>query len=155
AAVDAAFHFTVTVPFGTAASGVTPVIARVATPDGKSAADSIRIVRFTAALTGTDTFPAANATAIDAGGVLVVLFSDPPPARPRPRRTLACATGPRASHGRLPLARDNHWPRHLRLGESAARRRRRPLLHHCRGRWHVPLRVHPLRPARLPHRARA
>src|ERR1051326_8179388 len=62
------------VPFAT--SGATNYIARVTTPDNKQATDSIRVVKL-GALTVTQTFPAADATGVDPGVAVVVLFSNP------------------------------------------------------------------------------
>ena len=74
AAVDSAFHFSGSVPLG---SGFTPIVARVTTPDGKSASDSLRVVRLTAPLTVKSSFPANDAQQVDAGALIVVLFSNP------------------------------------------------------------------------------
>jgi RHS repeat-associated protein len=70
-------QFSAAIPFGTAANGVTPVIARVTTPGGASATDSIRVIRMPAALTVVRSFPEANATSVDIGTLFVVLFSNP------------------------------------------------------------------------------
>ncbi|HXA18390.1 MAG TPA: Ig-like domain-containing protein [Thermoanaerobaculia bacterium] len=70
-------QFTATIDFQNAASGTTPVLARVTTPDGASALDSIRILKMPAGLGVTSSFPEANATSVDAGALIVVLFSNP------------------------------------------------------------------------------
>ena len=57
-------------------TGVLPVVARVTAPDGGTSVDSIRITRFDAPLTVQRTFPAANATSIDAGISIVAVFSN-------------------------------------------------------------------------------
>jgi len=70
-------QFTATIGFQNAASGTTPVLARVTTPDGASALDSIRILKMPAGLGVTSSFPEANAASVDAGALIVVLFSNP------------------------------------------------------------------------------
>jgi RHS repeat-associated protein len=70
-------QFTATIGFQAGASGTTPVVARVTTPDGASALDSIRLLKMPAGLTVTRSFPDANATSVDAGALVVVLFSNP------------------------------------------------------------------------------
>jgi RHS repeat-associated protein len=67
-------HFSAAIAF--AANGNTNVVARVAQPDGKSAVDAIRLTKL-APLTIVDSFPAQNATAVDRGALLVILFSNP------------------------------------------------------------------------------
>ncbi|HEX8619002.1 MAG TPA: Ig-like domain-containing protein, partial [Thermoanaerobaculia bacterium] len=57
-------------------SGSTPVVARVTTPGGAAAADNIRVVRPAAALAVRDTFPAADATNVDRGAALILLFNN-------------------------------------------------------------------------------
>ncbi|HKS23398.1 MAG TPA: Ig-like domain-containing protein [Thermoanaerobaculia bacterium] len=69
-------QFTATVPFS--GTGVNfPVIARVTTPSGASATDSIRVVHLAAPLTVKQAFPDANAAGVDIGAVAVILFSNP------------------------------------------------------------------------------
>ncbi|HKB79239.1 MAG TPA: Ig-like domain-containing protein, partial [Thermoanaerobaculia bacterium] len=58
------------------AAGVTPVIARVTLSDGSSAADTVRLIRL-GPLTIKDSFPAAGASDVDPGSLLLVLFSNP------------------------------------------------------------------------------
>jgi len=70
-------QFTATIDFQATASGATPVLARVTTPDGASALDSIRLLKMPAGLTVTRSFPDANAASVDAGALVVVLFSNP------------------------------------------------------------------------------
>ncbi|MEA2572468.1 MAG: hypothetical protein QOI24_4469 [Acidobacteriota bacterium] len=67
-------HFSAVIAF--AANGSTNVVARVAQPDGKSAIDAIRLTKLRP-LTIVDSFPAQNATAVDRGALLVILFSNP------------------------------------------------------------------------------
>jgi RHS repeat-associated protein len=69
--------FTTTVDFASGASGVTPIVARVANVDGTSASAAIRIVRMAAPLAVTDTFPSSQATDAGPGVLLVVLFNNP------------------------------------------------------------------------------
>ena len=76
AALDANNNFTSAATFATS-STITPVVARVTTPDGQSASDAIRLVKLSSALAVVDTFPAANAVAVDPGTMVVVLFSNP------------------------------------------------------------------------------
>ncbi len=67
--------FTAAIDF--AGPGITPVIARVTTPDGRTASDAIRVVKFTAPLTVLRSFPSPNAIDVDPGVALLVLFSNP------------------------------------------------------------------------------
>src|SRR5207237_7223061 len=67
-------HFTAAVPF--AANGSTPIVARVTQLGSQSAVDAIRVTKL-APLTIADSFPAQNATGVDRGALLVILFSNP------------------------------------------------------------------------------
>ena len=58
-------------------SGITPVIARVSTPDGQTATESIRIVKLAKPFAVSDSFPANNATSVDPGAMIVLLFTNP------------------------------------------------------------------------------
>ena len=70
-------QFSASIAFPAGASGITTVLARVTAADGASATDSIRLIKMPAALTVTSSFPEANATSVDAGALVVVLFSNP------------------------------------------------------------------------------
>jgi RHS repeat-associated protein len=74
------------VPFLALAGGVTPVVARVTDPDGKSAFATIVVTKLTAAPKALEAFPADNATEVDPGALALVLFS-----APMDRTTLAAA----------------------------------------------------------------
>ncbi len=54
-----------------------PVIARVTANDGKSATDSIRVTRFAEAFAVKETFPSNDATAVERGATIVILFNHP------------------------------------------------------------------------------
>ncbi|HJT17146.1 MAG TPA: Ig-like domain-containing protein, partial [Thermoanaerobaculia bacterium] len=71
--VDGTNHFSGSVPLAT---GVTPVVARISTPDGQSSSDSIRLLRFSGSFKVRDSFPAADATEVDTGALLVALFTN-------------------------------------------------------------------------------
>jgi RHS repeat-associated protein len=68
-------QFSAVIPFQS--SSITTVIARVTTPGGQSATDTIRLVKLPGALTVKQSFPEANAAAVDVGALIVVLFSNP------------------------------------------------------------------------------
>ncbi|MBV9494352.1 MAG: Ig-like domain-containing protein [Acidobacteria bacterium] len=68
-----AFSAAIDLPAGAA----TPVVARVTTPDDKSALDSIRLLRLTGDLRVLDSFPTANAVGVDRAVLLLALFSNP------------------------------------------------------------------------------
>jgi RHS repeat-associated protein len=72
--VDVSGRFTAAIEFG---GTVTPVVARATTPDGSSASDAIRIIRLASPLTVIDSYPAANAVAVDPGALIVLLFANP------------------------------------------------------------------------------
>ncbi|HEX9406317.1 MAG TPA: Ig-like domain-containing protein, partial [Thermoanaerobaculia bacterium] len=72
--VDAASHFSRSVALQ---SGVTPVLARILTPDGKTSSDNIRVLRLASGLRIKETFPSVDAQQVDAGVLLLVLFSNP------------------------------------------------------------------------------
>ncbi|HUJ15914.1 MAG TPA: Ig-like domain-containing protein, partial [Thermoanaerobaculia bacterium] len=72
--VDGSNHFSAEVALN---SGVMPVIARVSTPDGQNTSDSIRLLRFSSPFSVRDSFPAADATEVDPGVLLVALFTNP------------------------------------------------------------------------------
>jgi len=69
--------FTAQVDFSTIPGGLTPVIARLAEPDGDSALDAIRVTKLSAAPTVTSVFPEADGTNVDPGTLPLVLFSAP------------------------------------------------------------------------------
>jgi len=69
--------FSTTVDFAPGSTGLTPIVARVANVDGTSATAAVRIVRLSAPLAAGTTFPAQNATNVDAGVLLLVLFNNP------------------------------------------------------------------------------
>ncbi|HET8797313.1 MAG TPA: Ig-like domain-containing protein, partial [Thermoanaerobaculia bacterium] len=69
--------FTAQVELTGGASGVTPIVARITTPDSRSATDAIRVTRFSAPLALRDSFPAADAAGVDPGSTIVALFSNP------------------------------------------------------------------------------
>ncbi|HEX8171499.1 MAG TPA: Ig-like domain-containing protein [Thermoanaerobaculia bacterium] len=79
ATVDqAAKTFTAEVPFSTLPGGMTPVVARLAQPNGESGGfDSLRVFKLAAAPRVLETFPAASAIEVDPGVVVLVLFSAP------------------------------------------------------------------------------
>lgn len=60
--------------FSATIDATTPILARVTEPDGDDATDAIRITRL-APLQVRDTFPTANATTVDRGAALLVLFN--------------------------------------------------------------------------------
>jgi len=69
--------FTATAPFSVLGGGVTAVVARVVQPDGASAIDSVVVTKLGAAPKVIESFPAPNAVEVDAGALLLVLFSAP------------------------------------------------------------------------------
>ncbi len=68
--------FTATTPFSTIGSNTT-VIARVSEPSGLSAVDTVVVTKLAAAPKVLESFPAPNAVEVDAGALLLVLFSAP------------------------------------------------------------------------------
>ncbi|HEX7828168.1 MAG TPA: Ig-like domain-containing protein, partial [Thermoanaerobaculia bacterium] len=68
--------FTAQVELTASTSGITPVIARVTTPDNRSATDAIRVIRFSAPLTLRDSFPTNGSNGVDSGITIVALFSN-------------------------------------------------------------------------------
>ncbi|HEY6213805.1 MAG TPA: Ig-like domain-containing protein, partial [Vicinamibacterales bacterium] len=54
-----------------------PVIARVTAADGTSATDSVRVTRFAEGFAVKETFPSNDATAVERGAAVVVLFNHP------------------------------------------------------------------------------
>jgi large repetitive protein len=70
-------QFSAAISFAAGSTGVTTALARVTTPDGVSATDSVRLIQMPAALTVLSAFPQAGATAVDPGVLVVVLFSNP------------------------------------------------------------------------------
>jgi hypothetical protein len=72
--VDSVYHFASSVSLG---NGITPVVARVLTPDGESSSDNIRLVRLAGPLAIKETFPAVDAQQVDPGVLAVLLFSNP------------------------------------------------------------------------------
>jgi RHS repeat-associated protein len=76
AAVGSGFAFSASIDFANP-SGATPVIARVTTPDGQSAADTVRLVRLAGPLSVKSSFPDSNAVEVDPGALVVVLFTNP------------------------------------------------------------------------------
>jgi RHS repeat-associated protein len=74
ATVDPSGGFSAAIDFSGA---VTPVVARAIAPDGSSAFDAIRIIRLAKPLTVIDSYPAANAVAVDPGVLIVLLFANP------------------------------------------------------------------------------
>ena len=77
AATLGAGTFEADVALAPAATAITPIIARVTLPDGRAAADSARVIRFAAPLAVRDTFPTADAAAVDPGVSIVLLFNNP------------------------------------------------------------------------------
>ena len=69
-------QFSASIPFADGTT-VTTVLARVTTPDNVSSTDSIRLIKMPGALSVLSSFPAAGATAIDPGALIVLLFSNP------------------------------------------------------------------------------
>jgi RHS repeat-associated protein len=69
--------FSTTVDFASGSSGLTPIVARVANADGTNATASIRVVRLGAPLAVADSYPSQNATDVDAGVLLLILFNNP------------------------------------------------------------------------------
>ncbi|HEX2832541.1 MAG TPA: Ig-like domain-containing protein [Thermoanaerobaculia bacterium] len=65
------------IPFLTLGNGVTPVVARVTDPDGKSASATILVTKLSTAPKVLEAFPAQEATEVDAGALVLVLFSAP------------------------------------------------------------------------------
>ena len=68
--------FTATPPFATIGN-TTTVVARVTEPSGSSAVDTVTIIKLAAAPKVIESFPAPNAVEVDAGALLLVLFSAP------------------------------------------------------------------------------
>ncbi|HUP60264.1 MAG TPA: Ig-like domain-containing protein [Thermoanaerobaculia bacterium] len=58
-------------------AAISQLIARATAPDARNASDSVRVVRFTDALAVRESFPANDATSIDRGAAIVVLFNHP------------------------------------------------------------------------------
>jgi RHS repeat-associated protein len=69
--------YTATATFSPVSGATTPVVARVTEPDGTSAATVIFVTRLNDAPKVVESFPAQNATEVDAGALLLVLFSQP------------------------------------------------------------------------------
>ena len=69
--------FSTTVDFAAGSSGLTPIVARVANVDGTSATAAVRVVRLGAPLAVTGSYPSQNATDVDAGVLLLILFNNP------------------------------------------------------------------------------
>ena len=69
--------YTATATFSPVSGAITPVVARVTEPDGSSAATVIFVTRLSDAPKVLESFPAQNATEVDAGALLLVLFSQP------------------------------------------------------------------------------
>jgi RHS repeat-associated protein len=69
--------YNATVKFGTLAGGFTPIVARVTEPGGASAIANIVVTQLTDAPKVVEAFPAPNAAEVDAGALLLVLFSQP------------------------------------------------------------------------------
>jgi hypothetical protein len=69
--------FSADVAASTTAGGSTPIIARVTLPDGRSATDAARVIRFAGALSVRDAFPAKDATDIDPAVVILATVSNP------------------------------------------------------------------------------
>jgi RHS repeat-associated protein len=67
--------FSVDVPLS-AAGAPMPILARVTTPDSINATDSVRVLRLAAPLALRDSFPAANATGVDRGAAILLLFNN-------------------------------------------------------------------------------
>jgi RHS repeat-associated protein len=78
--------FTADVPVG---NGTTALLARVTAPDGDDSIDAVRVTRFAAALAVRDTFPANNATGVDRGAAIIVLFNNTLETPPQIRLTNA------------------------------------------------------------------
>jgi hypothetical protein len=57
------------------AAGTSPLIARVTTPSGEDAMDSIRVTRADDLLAIRESFPAAGATGVDPGVAVILLFN--------------------------------------------------------------------------------
>ncbi|MFL6244945.1 MAG: Ig-like domain-containing protein [Thermoanaerobaculia bacterium] len=57
--------------------GATPIIARVTLPDGRSATDAARVIRFSGPLSVRDVFPSNDATDVDAAVVVLATVSNP------------------------------------------------------------------------------
>lgn len=76
APIDASHRYSAAINFS-GTSGITPVIARVSTPDGQTATASIRVVKLAKPFAVSDSFPANNATGVDPGAMIVVLFTNP------------------------------------------------------------------------------
>lgn len=72
--LDAGGRYSSTVPIS---GSLTPIIARVATPDGKTATDAVRVLRLNGTLAVKESFPANDAVQVDPGVLIVVLFSNP------------------------------------------------------------------------------
>ena len=75
ATIDGA-TFTASAPFSTIGN-MTTVIARVTEPTGLSAIDTVVVTKLAAAPRVIESFPAPNAVEVDAGALLLVLFSAP------------------------------------------------------------------------------
>ena len=69
--------YTASVKFGTPAGLATPVVARVTQPDGASAVAMVFITQLVDAPRVVESFPADDAFEVDAGALLLVLFSQP------------------------------------------------------------------------------
>jgi RHS repeat-associated protein len=69
--------FAATGTFSKLAGGVTPVVARVTEPGGASASSAISVTQIAEGPGVLEVYPAANATEVDGGALLLVLFSQP------------------------------------------------------------------------------
>jgi RHS repeat-associated protein len=67
--------FSADIPLSTNAAPLA-ILARVTTPDSVSVADAIRVTRFGAPLALRDSFPAPNATGVDRGAAILLLFNN-------------------------------------------------------------------------------
>ncbi len=69
--------FSTTIDFAPGSTGLTPVVSRVANVDGTSATAAVRVIRLAAPLSVSDSYPSQNATEVDPGVMLLVLFNNP------------------------------------------------------------------------------
>ncbi|HEU5162167.1 MAG TPA: Ig-like domain-containing protein, partial [Thermoanaerobaculia bacterium] len=81
-------RYTFSGSMGFADLGLTPVVARVTEPSGRSVHHAIRVTRLASPPTIEQVFPASNAAGVDPGAMAVVVFSNP-----MDRTSLRCGGG--------------------------------------------------------------
>ncbi|MGN6186555.1 MAG: Ig-like domain-containing protein, partial [Thermoanaerobaculia bacterium] len=81
--------FTADIPL---AAGTTALLARVTAPDGDDSIDAVRVTHFASSLAVKDTFPANDATNVDRGVAILILFNNALETAPSIRLTNAAGT---------------------------------------------------------------